>query len=636
MDLRKLHSKLYRKNDDIEERALSKDRFDPEDQSSSDSFVKSDGLDFKDTIELDQRNFSKRNKMIGTVLISIATFIVLIVIAFFIVKYIQGAYSEERVFLKIEGVESVDSGDVLEYKISVFNNNRSVLNNVSLDLMYSSEIEPKDFDNWEENGLNRKKIIIGTIGSQETKEYTIPFAVFGAKDVRVYLDVSMEYQPENINSSFKKNVQGSSIINSSPLQVEIFSTKDVANGERMKINLVVNNKSEELFENVELSINYPEQFNYQESTIAPTEENNKWVIGSIIPAGQTSIIISGTLNGDIDSSALFSVIIGRYDQVDKKLVKYSESSDVSNIISNRMEVTQVVRVSGKDYLEGDSIRSGQVVSYDIRFKNTSEDLLRDLILKEKVLSRVIDEDSINAKGGYYDNEKREIIWKVSSVPALKLLDPDEEGTVSFSVQLKNEFPVDSENDRNFTLETQSSIESLDVNSPISENKEIYSEKLVLKVDSRFIYSLTGSYDDTELPNEGPIPIELNQKTTFTPRLSVRNTSNDMEDVVFTASFPSGITWEGDYSPTDADIQFNERTNELVWNIGIVKAGTGFFLPIENIAFRIGITPSEAQLQRGGSALLLIDNLNIKAKDSFTGKIIEESFADFKLYNISDY
>jgi 16S rRNA (cytosine1402-N4)-methyltransferase len=91
------------------------------------------------------------------------------------------------------------------------------LNGVSLNLVYSSEIEPKDFDNWEENGLNRKKIIIGTIGSQEIKEYIIPFAVFGVKDTRVYLDVSMEYQPENINSSFKKNVQGSSIINSSPL-----------------------------------------------------------------------------------------------------------------------------------------------------------------------------------------------------------------------------------------------------------------------------------------------------------------------------------------------------------------------------------------------------------------------------------
>ncbi len=635
MDLRELHEKLYRKDDNLEDRELSEDRFDPEEKHSSGSFVKSKGLDYKDLTNADQKNFFKRNKLLGIILISFASFVLIAIIAFAFMAYVRGAYAEERVILKIEGNEAVDSGEVLEYKVIIFNDNRTTLNDVILNLNYSSELEPQAFNEWEDNGLNRKKINIGTIGARESKEYTIPFLVFGSKDTRIYLDASMDYKPKTISSFFKKTAQGSSLIKASLLQVEILQTKAVANGEKMKIDFVIKNKSDEFFKNVELSAVYPEEFNYKEASFPPSEDNNKWLIDSIEPMGQKIVTVWGSLNGPVGLSMSFSATIGKYDQAGNNFSKYSEARETSSIVSNRIEIIQKARIASTELIDQGSVSSGQVIGFEIHFKNTSQELMRDLILKEKISSRIVNEEKISAQGGHYDAGNQEITWKASSVPALKLLEPNQEGVVSFSLPLDEKFPMESEKDKNFSIETQASIESLDVNSPISENKEIYSDKLVFKVNSRLLLSLTGSYKDSDLSTDGPFPLEANKETTFAPKINIQNTSNDLEDVVFSASFPTWINWKNNYLPKNANIQFNERANELIWNIGKVKAGTGFILPAEVFAFKLGMTPSESQIGKSVQSLTIMDNIKIKAKDSFTGELIENSLREFKFFDLTN-
>lgn len=635
MDLKELHEKLYHKDDKLEGRELSEDRFDPEKKHSSGSFAKSKGYDYKDLSNSDQKNFFKRNKLLGYILVSFASFVIIAIIAFAFITYVRGAYAEERVILKIDGSEIVDSGDVIAYKIIIFNDNRTILNDVVLNLNYSNELEPKEFNEGEDNGLNRKKITVGTIGARESREYTIPFLVFGSRDTRVYLDASMDYKPKTINSLFKKTAQGSSLIKASLLQIEMLQPKEVASGEKMKIDFIIKNKSDEFFKNVELRAVYPEQFNYREATIPPFDDNNKWLIDSIEPMGQKIITVWGSLNGSVGLSMPFFATIGKYDQAGNNFSKYSEVQENLIIIANRIEITQVAKVASTELLDQSSVSSGQVIGFQIHFKNTSQELMRDLILREKIVSRVVNEERIVAQGGHYDAQNKEIVWKASGIPALKLLEPNQEGSISFSLPLDEKFPMGSENDKNFSIETQASIESLDVNSSISENKEIYSDKLVFKVNSRLLLGVAGGYRDSDFSNEGPVPPESNKETTFVPRVSIQNTSNDLENVVFSASFPTWINWKNNYLPENENVQFNERSNELIWNVGEVKAGAGFILPTEILAFRLGITPSESQIGKNVQSLVIMNNIKIVAKDSFTGEAIEGSFRDLRFFDLAN-
>lgn len=633
MDTKKLHEELYRKKSNIGKRELSEDRFDPEDKHPSGSFMRVEGLDYEDIIDSKQENFFRRNKLLGTILISIAGFVFILIVAYFVFSYLQNSYAEERVLLKVESSEFVDSGEKMEYKIIISNNNRAELHEVVLNLSYSNELEPKEFNAWEDNGLNRKKINVGTIASNETIEYNVPFSVFGSKDTRTYLDVSMNYKPENISSFFDKKAQGSVLIKASLLQIELFSTKEVANGELMKIDVIINNKSDELFKEVELNMEYPEQFEYQEATALPVKDNTRWIIENIEPSGQRTISIFGTISGPVDLSVPFYAKIGHYDYDKNKFVKYSDVQDVSKIISDRITITQ----SANRLSEGEAVSPGQSIQFKIFFKNTSQGLMKDMVLRAKIFGKVFSEKNLNAIGGYYDKENQELVWKASSLPALKVLAPNEEGSAVYNVTLNDYLPVESESDKNFVLETQASIESLSVDSAIAVNKRIYSNKFDLKIKTKHFFNLTGSYNDPDLPNSGPFPLEMNQETTVTSKISLQNTTNDLEDVVFSASFPVGISWKNDYLPENANIQFNENSNEFVWNIGKLKAGTGFIFPTEMLAFRIGIVPSENQAKNGRfHDLILLNNIKITAKDSFTGDVIDETLREFKVFNLTDY
>jgi len=54
-----------------------------------------------------------------------------------------------------------------------------------------------------------------------------------------------------------------------------------------------------------------------------------------------------------------------------------------------------------------------------------------------------------------------------------------------------------------------------------------------------------------------------------------NVSNDLTNANVTASLPAGVKWKNVFSPTDANVSFDDRSNELVWNLGSLPAGIGF-------------------------------------------------------------
>jgi hypothetical protein len=243
------------------------------------------------------------------------------------------------------------------------------------------------------------------------------------------------------------------------------------------------------------------------------------------------------------------------------------------------------------------------------------------------------DESVTAQGGYYDSEKNVIFWKASDIPALKNLQPGEEGSVTSGVLITDLVPMKNENDRNFKLTTHVEIESLDVDSPIWQNKRIRSAEKVTKVHSKLILNILAVYNDGELPNTGPIPLQKGKETTFTVRFSVMNTSNDLKNVIVNTSLPSGIIWKDSYLPENANITANPRGNDVKWVLGTVDSGVGFISPIRTLAFQVGVKPSSNQTV--ASRVEILNPVTITALDSYTEQEITYTFKDLTLSDISD-
>jgi hypothetical protein len=120
------------------------------------------------------------------------------------------------------------------------------------------------------------------------------------------------------------------------------------------------------------------------------------------------------------------------------------------------------------------------------------------------------------------------------------------------------------------------------------------------------------------------------------RFNLRNTSNDLREAVMRINLPAGVSWENEFLPGDEKIEFNERTNELFWKLGTISAGTGFFSPVRDLVFKLGLIPSENQVYPSPASIELINGIKVTAFDTFTEESVEYTFNNFKVGQLSDY
>ena len=231
---------------------------------------------------------------------------------------------------------------------------------------------------------------------------------------------------------------------------------------------------------------------------------------------------------------------------------------------------------------------------------------------------ILDFSKLSVEKGSFDSVKGIITWKASDIPALSNIDPGAGGSVSFSIPVKLIIPVRSASDKDMVVKSVATIDSPDIPTPIDSNKIIGSNRLELRLATKVLLDVKGLYNDKQLKNSGPIPLKVGQETTFTVHWAVTSVSSDLSNASLVASLPSGTRWVGGISPSDSDIVYNDRTNQLIWSPGTVPAGAGILLPKKEVAFQIGVTPQSNQVDK---ALILVNKGTFSAVDTFSGKSI---------------
>lgn len=635
MSLKDIHKKLYQDKVEIERKPV-RDEFSPRTEDEGEVSVEKQASLTKKQNEQSKKRFSFLKGKIAIIGGIVLIVLILTGLGFWgFAKYRESLFAPERVLVTITGEEGIKSGEKTVYKIKIENKNKVDLEDASLRVNYSEELTPQENSLFVKKEYNCVEVQIGKINANSNKKYEVVFDVFGAEDKQVFVEGTISYQPSNFNSFFEMKGQTSSIINSSVLDLALVSTQEVASGELMDVRVVVENKSENSFKKMNLKLDYPEGFDFKEGNPAPDVENNTWLIEAMGPRERKEIVIHGVVVGMPSMDKRFSAILSEK-QEGGKFIKHAVAEETTRITNSRIQVELLMDKSN----QFKPVNADQVLKFKIRFKNTSDEPLRDLVLVEKIASPVIDKGSFVMTKGYYDGDKEQIIWKAGDVSKLKVLNPNEEGEVDFICRVKEKFPIESEQDKNFVIKTQTEIESLDIDSPLGQNKKISSEEFSIKVNSKLVFNITGSYSDGEITNQGPFPPELGQETTLTLRFNLLNTSNELRDVVLTAPFPSGIKWKNNFQPNMTGVEFNERTNELIWKVGAMEVGSGFITPVKNLAFQIGMTPSENHIQIGLYSFRLLNSVKVTAFDTFTNQNIEihpvGSGKGFKVSQLTDY
>jgi hypothetical protein len=182
--------------------------------------------------------------------------------------------------------------------------------------------------------------------------------------------------------------------------------------------------------------------------------------------------------------------------------------------------------------------------------------------------------------------------------------------------VKKPLPIENYTDKNFTLLSETEINSSNKPLALKDIEIKGTNKLETKIASDLSISSHAYYSDDDLPGEGPIPPEVGESTTYTIKWRLVNTSNDLSSVEVESSLPPQVEWKDRVKPQDADLKYEENSGNLVWQVGDLASGTGVLSPVKEVSFQVSITPNSSQV---GEILKLLNQVKALGEDDFTNQ-----------------
>jgi hypothetical protein len=200
--------------------------------------------------------------------------------------------------------------------------------------------------------------------------------------------------------------------------------------------------------------------------------------------------------------------------------------------------------------------------------------------------------------------------------SFKNLEPGKSGELEFQINVKSLYVIRTFRDKNFLLSVLATMETPTVPPSLAVKSLSVSNDLAIKVNTKTELKTKGYYFDLGFKNSGPLPPRVNQTTTYAVHWVISNYSNDLDAVLVKTILPEGVGWLNKKSGSGAStLEYNDRTNELTWNIGKLPSGAGALLDPYEVIFQLSLTPS---IKNVNNIMPVISDSSLTAEDVFTG------------------
>lgn len=557
-----------------------------------------------------QRPFNKkpsdnamRNKILKIGGITIAALLILTGLIWF---SLGRAFDKEKIVISLEAPERVVAGEEVNFLVKYDNRTKTDLLEARVKLTF-----PESSFTENGSGLSVEKII-GKIGASTNGEINFTGRLIGREDDIKKVLAVISYQPKNINSRFEGMANAESKIVAVPIVLSFDLPEKIVSGQIVQGALQYTNTSSVSFSDLILKIDFPEDFQLQSAHPESSDARNSWNIFELPAREEGKILFLGTTSGQSNQAKSFAASIGFKEGDD--FIVLADGLGSTTISDSPLIVTQ--SVNGEDNYVA---KPGETLKYKVKYKNTAEVGIPAANIVVEFISSALDYSSVSVSNGSYDSQGNKITWNAGGVSKLALVNPGEEGEVSFSVKVLGAMPVENFNDKNFVVKTDASIDTPNVPLSLAGTEIKGTSEMTVKIRTNVNLLTKGYYNDDLIPNSGPIPPRVGQKTTYTIYWNIINTSNDLSDAKVEAVLPNNVEWLDKTSLDNGIIKFDSAVNKVTWTLGKVPAGAGNILPVRVISWQVAITPSSNQV---GKVVELIRGSVLTATNQFTNENIK--------------
>ncbi len=570
-------------------------------------------------------NFDYKDKIIKyltTKNIAIATAILFAVI-FFSLWYGWGSFKKTNIDFAITGPKDASTAQESTFTIYIKNKNRKTLVNGEIIFHYPNGfiITSADRD-YNQFGDFAVKFKIDPLEKNQEKKINIKTIVGGERDENKNLLAEFSYNPEGLSAKFENKASFSFYIKFVPVTLTINTAEKVFNNSEVSYLLNYVNTSDQTLNNLIMEAEFPSGFIFKSSEPQINPDNKTWIISELKPNIQGSITVKGIVSGQ--NNEVKKIKFTLFANNNEQKIGLNSITAENLIKESIFELTGLINDSNNQIAN-----LGDNINYKLKFRNNTDVGLTNVKIKVELVGNLFNIKSLQNQNGYFDPITNSLIWTSVNLPQLETFNPNDSGEINFNIQLNKTMPVISQSTKNPIVKFAVTV--FTETPPIIFNIEKLEQKAdyLIKIRTQTGLTVKTLYTDPKIQNSGPTPPKVGQTTTYSVHWILTNTTGDLNNIELQAILPLNVKWSGNSTVTDGTLSFNPQTNEVLWKISKVTAGTGFYQPFKEAIFQVALTPSVLDI---GKYPIITNKTELTADEIFVNLplIIEGKPTDTKL------
>lgn len=499
-------------------------------------------------------------------------------------------------------------GDPFVLSVSLSNYSDGVLKNAKLSLFLPDGVSFVG----QSQGQRVSEQAVGDLGPGSINQQSFNLIVTSGPNALKHVQAKLVYAAtQNQNSQFESSAEADVSVGQPAVSINFSAPQNVFSGQDFAVKVDYANNTGHDFKNLRLKIDYPPIFKFQRSTVAAEGDgNNSWNLGTL-PAGSAGTIsVTGGIVGPEKSFFSFNGSLTADFQGGTYAVN---TQSVSVAISPAPLSLEIVLNNTSDY----AAHSGETMNYAVNFKNNSDVIMQNAAIQAKLIGEMFDFTTLKSDGSF-NSLSNTLTWIAANAPELSNLASGEKGTVTFTLKLKESYPIRLLSDKNFTLKVQAQIESPTVPPNTTAEKTISVAGLENKIEGKLDLAALAVWRDAAsgILNSGPYPPKVNQSTQYTIHWQLTNFSTDASGITVSAYLQSGSRFTGKVkNNTDNSPVYNLNSGLVTWVVNSLPATKGVISEPAEAIFQIENTPAANQLNQN---VPLLGETKLEWTDSFTG------------------
>lgn len=549
-------------------------------------------------------SFLGRNKWFVAVLI--VAIVVIAILAFFALRK-PSVTQDTKVTIDLVVPAEVPSSSEAIVKAVVTNNDSRAISEGELELVFPEGAVFVSSNPPAEN-------LSGTVYKLPTLSAGANVTIFtklrfeGGVGQQRTLQARLSYKLNGLSAEFNKTASATLKLVAAGVSIDIQGPPTVTNAQLVSYTVHYVNQSSESFDRVRVKMVYPQSFQFADSTPKPSQGGDMWDIGMLAPGSQGDIVVNGVFNSSAPGQSVSLAVQLQVPDKNGSYYTQAENTFATSIGSQPLVVTQSLQGGSPD---GSFATPGDSLQYRIAYQNNATTAARGVRIVFTVDSTTADLSSIQAEGASINGST--VTWSAASKPDLEVVNPNESGTVSLTIRIKN--PPVTDRTVNPDLVTNVKIKADEYDTFLPGNK------LQVKLSTKLQMDLAPGY------LSGQKPPRVGQETQYTVTVSLRNSTNDITQGSLSLFIATGNNSfdKASIVGTEANkTTYDPSTGKLTWRFDTLKAHTGDFAPARTLQFTLRVVPSASQAAR---ALVLVKNVQLAGKDANTGKDVTAKLSE---------